>query len=80
VCSPCYGSLGIGPDRTTPLRRGAFADVATYPSDDQLDRVWAQRANGVGTNDEFVGRPSYPALSFLFLVPVIAFGWDPNYL
>ncbi|HZW53224.1 MAG TPA: hypothetical protein VFF00_04270, partial [Candidatus Elarobacter sp.] len=27
----CYGSLGIGPDRTTPLRRGAFADVAIYP-------------------------------------------------
>jgi hypothetical protein len=76
----CYGSLGIGPDRTTPLRSGAFADVAIYPNDDQLDRVWDQRAAGIGTNDEFVWRPSYPALSFLFLVPVVALGWDTNYL
>jgi hypothetical protein len=76
----CYGSLGIGPDRTTPLRRGAFADVAIYPSDDQMDHVWTQRASGVGTNDEFVWRPSYPALFFLFLVPIVSFGLDANYL
>jgi hypothetical protein len=76
----CYKSLGIGPDRTTPLRQGAFADVAIYPSDDQLDRVWAERVNGIGTNDEFVWRPSYPAVSFLLLVPVVAAGWDTNYL
>ena len=76
----CYQSLGIGPDRTTPLRSGGFADVAIYPSDDQMDRVWDERANGVGTNDEFVWRPSYPALSFLFLVPVVALGIDSNYL
>jgi hypothetical protein len=76
----CYGRLGIGPDRTTPLRRGAFADVPIYPSDDQLDRVWDQRASGIGTNDEFVWRPSYPALSFLVLVPVVLLGWDSNYL
>jgi hypothetical protein len=76
----CYESLGIGPDRTTPLRRGAFADVVVYPSDDQMDQVWDQRVSGVGTNDEFVWRPSYPALSFLFLVPVVALGLDTNYL
>jgi hypothetical protein len=76
----CYESLGIGPDRTTPLRRGAFADVAVYPSDDQMDQVWDQRVSGIGTNDEFVWRPSYPALSFLFLVPVVALGLDTNYL
>jgi hypothetical protein len=76
----CYETLGIGPDRTTPLRRGAFADVAVYPTDDQLDRVWDQRANGVGANEEFVWRPSYPALSFLALLPFAAFGWDTNYL
>jgi hypothetical protein len=76
----CYQSLGIGPDRTTPLQRGAFADVAIYPSDDQLDQVWDERASGVGTNEEFVWRPSYPALSFLFLVPMVALGWDTNYL
>jgi len=76
----CYGALGIGPDRTTPLRRGAFADVTVYPSDDQLDQVWDQRANGVGANEEFVWRPSYPALSFLALLPLVALGWDANYL
>jgi hypothetical protein len=76
----CYQRLGIGADRTTPLRQGAFSDVAIYPSDDQLDRVWAERVSGIGTNDEFVWRPSYPAVSFLFLVPVVAAGWDTNYL
>ena len=76
----CYGALGIGPDRTTPLRRGAFADVAVYPTDDQLDQVWDQRASGTGANDEFVWRPSYPALSFLALLPLAALGWDTNYL
>ena len=76
----CYQSLDIGPDRTTPLRRGAFSNVAIYPSDDQMDQVWDERASGVGTNEEFVWRPSYPALSFLLLLPVVAFGWDTNYL
>jgi hypothetical protein len=76
----CYQGLGIGPDRTTPLRRGAFADVAIYPSDDQMDRVWDERAGGIGTNEEFVWRPSYPALSFLLLLPVVALGLDTNYL
>jgi len=76
----CYQTLDIGPDRTTPLRRGDFADVPVYPSDDQLDRVWDQRASGVGTNDEFVWRPSYPALSFLVLTPIVLAGWDSNYV
>jgi hypothetical protein len=76
----CYERLGIGPDRTTPLRQGAFAEVPIYPSDDQMDKVWAERVNGIGTNDEFVWRPSYPALSFLLLIPVVAMDWDTNYL
>src|SRR4029078_12372787 len=61
-------------------RSVVFSDVAIYPSDDQMDQVWDERASGVGTNEEFVWRPSYPALSFLFLVPVVALGWDTNYL
>ncbi len=76
----CYGKLGIGPDRTTPLRRGAFADFAIYPSDEQMDQVWDQRATGIGANDEFVSRPSYPALSFLLIAPAVALGLDTNYL
>jgi hypothetical protein len=76
----CYGRLGIGPDRTTPLRAGDFANVAIYPSDDQMDQVWDQRSSGIGTNEEFVWRPSYPALSFLLIVPAVALGLDTNYL
>ena len=76
----CYGRLAIGADRTTPLRRGLFANDVIYPSDEELDTVWDLRSRGIGTNEEFVWRPSYPALSFLFLLPVVALGWDTNYL
>ncbi|CAN5201960.1 hypothetical protein BH18CHL2_BH18CHL2_09990 [soil metagenome] len=75
-----YDRLAIGADRTTPLRRGLFADVPIYPSDDQLDEAWALRSRGVGENVEFVWRPSYPALSFLLIVPWVARGWDTNVL
>ncbi len=73
----CYGRAAIGPDRTTPLRRGAFADVAIYPDDDQLDAAWTSDAR-TGRNEEFVWRPSYPALSFLLIVPWVRAGWDTN--
>lgn len=76
----CYGDRVLGPDRTTPLRRGAFAEVAVYPSDDELDAIWALRADGRGENVEFVWRPSYPALSFLAIAPWVALGWDTNVL
>ncbi|MDQ2952603.1 MAG: hypothetical protein M3R54_10110 [Chloroflexota bacterium] len=75
----CYGALGIGADRTTPLRLGEFADITVYPNDEQLDRAWALRQQS-GGNVEFVTRPSYPALSFLLLVPFVALGIDSNYL
>jgi hypothetical protein len=75
----CYAELGIGADRTTPLRRGQFADVAVYPTDDQLDAAWNLRRRG-GENVEFVTRPSYPALSFLLITPFVALGWDTNRL
>jgi hypothetical protein len=75
----CYAQLGIGADRTTPLRRGEFADVAVYPTDDQLDAAWSLRQRG-GENVEFVSRPSYPALSFLLITPFVALGWDANRL
>src|SRR5512143_119941 len=73
----CYDGFAIGPDRTTPLQRGLFASVAVYPTDDQLDQAWALREQQ-GGNVEFVTRPSYPALSFLVLVPLVAFGLDTN--
>ncbi|TMG44048.1 MAG: DUF2029 domain-containing protein [Chloroflexi bacterium] len=76
----CYGRLAIGADRTTPLRRGLFANDVIYPTDEELDTAWELRSRGIGSNEEFVWRPSYPAVSFLLLLPVIALGWDPNYL
>ena len=75
----CYAWLGIGADRTTPLRRGQFASVAVYPTDDELDATWALRARS-GGNVEFVSQPSYPALSFLLILPFVTLGWDSNRL
>src|SRR5438874_5938915 len=76
----CYGSLGIGADRTTPLRRGLFANDVIYPSDQDMDIVWDLRSRGEGATEEFVWRPSYPALSFALLVPFVGAGIDTNYL
>jgi hypothetical protein len=76
----CYDRLAIGPDRTTPLRRGLFANDVVYPTDQEMDDAWFLRSKGVGTNEEFVWRPSYPSLSFLLLIPVVALGIDSNYL
>ena len=76
----CYGRLQIGPDRTTPLRRGLFAADVVYPTDDELDAAWALRSTGQGPNEEFVWRPSYPAVSILPLVPFVLLGWDTNYV
>ena len=75
----CYAPLQIGADRTTPLRRGAFANLTAYPTDDELDATWALRERE-GGNVEFVARPSYPVLSFLLLVPFVALGIDTNYV
>ncbi len=75
----CYDRAQIGADRTTPLQRGLFADVTVYPNDDQLDAAWVQRERD-GGNVEFVSRQSYPALSFLLLLPFVAAGIDTNYV
>jgi hypothetical protein len=76
----CYARLGIGADRTTPLRRGLFARDGFYPSDDELDTVWAIRSHESGQNAEFESKPSYPALSFVLIAPWVALGWDTNVL
>ena len=74
----CYSERGLGPDRTTPLRRGLLSAVPVYPNDDELDAAWAPRSRGEGENVEFVWRPSYPAVSFLAIAPWVAAGWDTN--
>ncbi len=71
----CYDARGLGPDRTTPLRRGPFADVEIYPTEDQMGAAWKERDDG-----PFVWRVSYPSLSFLLLVPWVALGVDSNVL
>jgi hypothetical protein len=84
----CYDARAIGPDRTTPLRAGAFADVAVYPDDAQLDAAWAadERSCRVAGSPrpcepaDLVWRPSYPPLSFVLLAPWVALGWDTNVL
>jgi hypothetical protein len=76
----CYARLGIGADRTTPLRRGLFAADGNYPSDSELDTVWAIRSHDSSTPVEFESKPSYPALSFLLIAPWVAPGWDTNVL
>ena len=76
----CYARLGIGADRTTPLRRGLFAADGNYPSDAELDTVWAIRSHSGSTQVEFESKASYPALSFLLIAPFVALGWDTNVL
>ena len=77
----CYGERGIGADRTTPLRRGAFSEVRVYPTEEELDAAWTARQRGGWSEDiEFQWRPSYPALSILLILPWVALGWDANVL
>ena len=76
----CYARLGIGPDRTTPLRQGLFARDGNYPSDSELETVWASQSHDSQQNIEFESKPSYPALSFVLIAPWVALGWDTNLL
>lgn len=87
----CYAARDLGPDRTTPLRRGAFTDVRIYPTEEQMDAAWAEsqlwmrQCIGciiaiVPPDFAFVWRLSYPSLSFLLLVPWVVLGWDTNAL
>lgn len=74
----CYARLGLGPDRTTPLRQGLFARDGVYPTDDELDAVWASRSHASTAQVEFESKPSYPALSFVLIAPFVALGIDTN--
>jgi uncharacterized membrane protein len=76
----CYAVLGIGADRTTPLRQGPFARDGFYPTDSELGTVWAIESHESQQQVEFESKPSYPALSFVLIAPWVALGWDPNVL
>jgi hypothetical protein len=75
----CYAVLGIGADRTTPLRAGLFARDGAYPTASELDTVWAIQSHA-SQQVEFESKPSYPALSFVLIAPWVALGWDTNVL
>jgi uncharacterized membrane protein len=65
----------IEPDWTTPLRRGQFADRLEYPSFTEMESVLDTDLK-TGDAPEFESRVSYPALSFLTLVPFV---WLKDY-
>ncbi len=67
---------------TTPLRAGQFANSASYPTPDQLSSVLARDLK-TGNAPEFESKVSYPAFSFLSLVPFVWLGTNnalPLYL
>jgi hypothetical protein len=57
---------------TTPLRRGRFAGKLEYPTNEELE---AALQSGLKTThaQEFETKVSYPALSFISLVPFVLF-------
>jgi hypothetical protein len=65
------------PDYTTPLQQGQLAHQQDYPTKDQLRALFAQEPAGQpGRVLEFESHVSYPALSFLVLVPLVWAGWS----
>nr|BBH88807.1 hypothetical protein KTC_35580 [Thermosporothrix sp. COM3] len=58
----------LQPSWTTPLRQGQFADRLDYPSEPEIRSV-LNTALKAGEAPEFESRVSYPALSFLTLLP-----------
>jgi hypothetical protein len=63
-------------DFTTPLQQGLLANQQDYPTKDQLRTLLAQEPVGQpGRVLEFESHVSYPALSFLVLVPLVWAGW-----
>ena len=65
----------IHADWTTPLRQGEFAGRLDYPSYTELQTVLDKDLK-TGNAPEFESKISYPALSFLTLVP---FTWFKDY-
>ncbi len=72
----CFTRHGLTGRYTTPLRAGAFAGVAIYPSRPQLEAAFARaRAARQQHPREFESYFSYPAGAFLLTAPFVALGW-----
>ncbi|MGH2482159.1 MAG: hypothetical protein ACRDHW_21115, partial [Ktedonobacteraceae bacterium] len=65
--------FNLSPSLTTPLRQGQFAGRLTYPSATDTTSVYATSVKS-GQLPEFESKVSYPALSFLSLVPFVWLG------
>ncbi|HLZ59265.1 MAG TPA: hypothetical protein VKR06_20170 [Ktedonosporobacter sp.] len=63
----------IQPNWTTPLRQGQFANRLDYPQMAELQSV-LDTSFKAGATPEFESKVSYPALSFLTLVPFVQLG------
>jgi hypothetical protein len=61
--------FNIQPDWTTPLREGQFKDRIDYPSNAEIQSVLNTSLKANGNVPEFEAKVSYPALSFLTLIP-----------
>jgi hypothetical protein len=78
--NPNLGNLYLGKpatvnaEWTTPLREGRFAGMLEYPSNSALQ---AALQNGLKTmhSQEFETKVSYPALSFISLIPFALFNY-----
>ncbi len=74
-----YRRFHLEPDWTTPLRMGQFANRIDYPSEAEFRSILdtALKAGGAAEDaPEFESKVSYPALSFLTLMP---FAWLNSY-
>jgi hypothetical protein len=72
----------IQPNWTTPLRQGTFAHQLDYPTMDEFQTA-LDTAQKTGDASAFESKVSYPALSFLTLVPFVAlhdYNVQPFYL
>jgi len=68
--------LHLPPTTVTPLKKGDFAEVFPYPTEDQIDEVMDEARTGDKQPEEIESKISYPAGSFLFQTPFIALGLD----
>jgi len=67
--------FSIQPNWTTPLQKGQFANSSNYPTNTDLQSVFDTDMKS-GKALEFESKVSYPALSFLTLIPFV---WANDY-
>ena len=64
----------IQPAWTTPLRQGQFANRLDYPSNAEIQSVLNTSLKANDNVPEFEAKVSYPALSFITLIPFVLIG------